>query len=111
MTRHAQARSVAALAIAVVILVVGFTAAEDWTSYLDPSLISEITLSGGELYLATGGGLVIFDPATVGGWPTLIRVSGFPGPCPSFHPRMERQRSSTTTDFDFHRPGDPNPLT
>ena len=64
MTRQAQARSVAALAIAVVILVVGFTAAEEWTSYLDPSLISEIALSGGELYLATGGGLVIFDPAT-----------------------------------------------
>ena len=35
-----------------------------WTSYVDPSLISEIVLHQGELYIASSGGLLIFDPAT-----------------------------------------------
>lgn len=32
-----------------------------WTSVVDPSLISEVVLEGGRLYLGTSGGLVIFN--------------------------------------------------
>jgi len=34
-----------------------------WVSHVDPSLISEIVLRSGELYLATSGGLLIYDPS------------------------------------------------
>ncbi|MEJ2722773.1 MAG: two-component regulator propeller domain-containing protein [bacterium] len=37
-------------------------AAADWISYVDPSLISGIVLHNGELYIASSGGLVVYDP-------------------------------------------------
>ena len=49
---------------ALVVFAAGGIAAADWVSYLDPSLISEIILHNGELYLATSGGLVVYNPST-----------------------------------------------
>ena len=34
-----------------------------WTSLVDPSMISDMMLKDGELYIASSGGLLIFDPA------------------------------------------------
>jgi ligand-binding sensor domain-containing protein len=39
-------------------------AAGKWKSFVDPSFISEIVLRDGKLYMATSGGLVIYDPTT-----------------------------------------------
>ena len=42
----------------------GASAASAWKSYVDPSLVSGIELRGGDLYLATTGGLVVFHPGS-----------------------------------------------
>jgi hypothetical protein len=55
--------SVACLAIAGAWAAAGAAAAPKWTSYVDPSLISGIAVSGGDLYLATTGGLLVYDTA------------------------------------------------
>ena len=49
--------------LAVVWPITGATAAGKWKSYVDPSLISEIALRDGDLYMATTGGLVTYDVA------------------------------------------------
>lgn len=37
-------------------------ASEEWTSHVDASLISDIAVRDGELYIASSGGLLVFDP-------------------------------------------------
>jgi hypothetical protein len=56
--------SIACLAIAWAWIAAGVSAAPKWKSYVDPSLISEISARGGDLYLATTGGLVVYHPST-----------------------------------------------
>jgi ligand-binding sensor domain-containing protein len=48
-----------------------------WQSQLDPSLISEIELRNGELYIASNGGLLIFAPAD-SSFEQFTSVSGLP---------------------------------
>lgn len=50
--------------VLILFTVVGARAqAPKWVSHVDPSMISEIELRDGELYLASTGGLVIYDPS------------------------------------------------
>ena len=35
----------------------------EWESYVDPSLISEIVQNGNDLYIASSGGLIIYQPS------------------------------------------------
>jgi len=59
--RHA---AIVCLAIAVAWTASGVSAAPKWKSYVDPSLISGIAARGGDLYLATTGGLVVYHTST-----------------------------------------------
>jgi ligand-binding sensor domain-containing protein len=59
--RHAV---IVCLAIAVAWAASGVSAAPKWKSYVDPSLISGIAARGGDLYLATTGGLIVYHTST-----------------------------------------------
>lgn len=66
MTRAIRSSCLRVIALLSVLLLcpVGTVPAKGkWVSHVDPSLISEIVLRDGELYIASSGGLVIYQPA------------------------------------------------
>ena len=56
---HFLAGSIIAILLCAVVLPVS---AGRWVNYVDPSLISEIVSRDGELYIASSGGLLVYDP-------------------------------------------------